>query len=37
MERHMSKSGYCAKCNEPSDEPGETPLCAYHRDHPQED
>jgi hypothetical protein len=29
-------AGYCAKCNEPTDEFVEVPLCAYHRDHPEE-
>lgn len=25
-------SGYCIVCTEPSDEPGVSALCAYHRD-----
>lgn len=29
--------GYCIKCGEPTDEFGADRLCAYHRDHPQED
>jgi hypothetical protein len=27
-------SGYCKVCGEPTDEIGQSPLCAYHRDHP---
>jgi len=28
----QQSAGYCSQCEEPTDEIGELPLCAYHRD-----